>query len=49
MNFLFTAVIALILWFGAQEIIRGRFTTGELTQFILYLAMLQTPSECSGS
>ena len=48
MNFLFTAVIALILWFGAQEIIRGRFTAGELTQFILYLAMLQMPVRMLG-
>ena len=48
MNFLFTAVIALILWFGAQEIIRGRFTPGELTQFILYLAMLQMPVRMLG-
>ncbi len=48
MNFLFMGITVLILWFGGREIIAGRFTTGELTQFIIYLAMLQMPVRMMG-
>jgi ATP-binding cassette subfamily B protein len=48
MNFLFMGITVVILWFGGREIIAGRFTTGELTQFIIYLAMLQMPVRMMG-
>ena len=48
MNFLFTGLIALMLWYGGQEIVKGTLTAGELTQFILYLAMLQMPVRMTG-
>ncbi len=48
MNFLFTAVTGLVLWFGGREAIAGRLSPGELTQFILYLAMLQMPVRMIG-
>lgn len=48
MNFLFTGLIALMLWYGGREIINGTLTAGELTQFILYLAMLQMPVRMTG-
>ncbi len=48
MAFLFTASTALVLWFGGQQIIDGSFTAGELTQFLLYLAMLQMPIRMLG-
>ncbi|MCH8283171.1 MAG: ABC transporter ATP-binding protein [Chloroflexi bacterium] len=48
MTFLFTAVTGLVLWFGGREVIAGRLSPGELTQFILYLAMLQMPVRMIG-
>lgn len=48
MNFLFTALIGLMLWFGGKQIAQGRLTPGELAQFILYLGMLQMPIRMSG-
>ncbi|MCH8190022.1 MAG: ABC transporter ATP-binding protein [Chloroflexi bacterium] len=48
MTFLFTAVTGLVLWFGGREAIAGRLSPGELTQFILYLAMLQMPVRMIG-
>ena len=48
MVFVFTAITGLILWFGGREVILGRLTAGGLTQFILYLAMLQMPVRMVG-
>ncbi len=47
-TFLFTAVIGLILWFGGREVLAGRLTPGELTSFLLYLAILQMPVRMIG-
>ena len=33
----------LVVWYGVHQIIIGRLTIGELTQFLLYLAMLYFP------
>ena len=33
----------LVAWFGVHQIIQGRLTVGELTQFLFYLAMLYFP------
>jgi len=35
-------------WFGARQILNGNLTTGELTQFLLYLTMLQLPVRSLG-
>ena len=43
MVFLVTIPIALILWYGGREVIRGNLTTGELSQFVLYLTMMSMP------
>lgn len=48
MNFLFTGLIGLMLWYGGHQIIDGKLTPGELTQFILYMAMLQMPVRITG-
>jgi ATP-binding cassette subfamily B protein len=48
MNFLFTGLIGLILWYGGHQIIEGKLTPGDLTQFILYMAMLQMPVRITG-
>ncbi|MEE9286048.1 MAG: ABC transporter ATP-binding protein [Dehalococcoidia bacterium] len=48
MNFMFTGVIGLVLWFGGREVMADRLSPGELTQFILYLAMLQMPVRMIG-
>ena len=36
----FTAVIGLLLWYGGQDILGGRMTAGDLTQFIFYMGMV---------
>ncbi len=33
----------LVAWYGAHQIINGQLTVGELTQFLLYLAMFYSP------
>lgn len=38
-----TIPVALILWYGGREVMRGNLTTGELSQFILYLTMMAMP------
>ena len=48
MVFMFTGLTVLILWFGGHRVIDGDMTAGELTQFILYMAMLQMPVRMSG-
>ena len=35
-------------WYGATQILHGNLTTGELTQFLLYLTMLQLPVRSLG-
>jgi subfamily B ATP-binding cassette protein MsbA len=35
--------LALVLWFGAQQVLRGRLTTGELIGFLLYAVLLIGP------
>lgn len=35
--------IVLVLWYGAQEVVAGRLTTGLLTTFITLLAMVTAP------
>ena len=44
----FAAATGGILWFGGQEIVSGRLTPGELTQFIFYLGLIQGPVRMSG-
>jgi ATP-binding cassette subfamily B protein len=48
MNLVFAAMLAVVLWFGAREIIAGRLTEGELTQFLFFVAMLEQPVRMSG-
>ncbi len=43
MTLLFTVASGLILWYGGREVVGGRLTTGELSQFYLYVAMLGMP------
>ncbi len=38
----------LILWLGGREVIAGRLTLGELTQFLIYLGMLIWPMAAIG-
>ena len=33
----------LVVWYGAHQILAGKLTVGELTQFLLYLAMFYSP------
>ena len=33
----------MVVWYGANQVIQGRLTIGELTQFLLYLAMFYSP------
>lgn len=44
----FAAATGGIIWFGGQEIVNGRLTPGELTQFIFYLGLIQGPVRMSG-
>jgi len=43
MSFMFILASGLILWFGGREVIEGRLTLGELTQFSSYLSMMVWP------
>ena len=45
---MFGVATAGILWFGGMEIVNGRLTPGELTQFIFYLGLIQGPVRMSG-
>jgi len=42
-GFVVLSAPALVLWFGAHEIMQHQLTVGELTQFLLYLAMFYAP------
>jgi len=33
----------LVVWYGVHQILQGRLTVGELTQFLLYLGMFYSP------
>ena len=46
--FTFAALTVFILWFGGHRVIDGGMTPGDLTKFILYMAMLQMPVRMSG-
>ncbi|HHW09656.1 MAG TPA: ABC transporter ATP-binding protein [Firmicutes bacterium] len=37
------AGMVLVFWYGAQEVVKGHLTTGELTAFIGYLGMASAP------
>jgi len=43
MAFLIGLPVALILWYGGREVIAGKLTVGNITQFILYIGMLAMP------
>jgi ABC-type multidrug transport system fused ATPase/permease subunit len=43
MVFLVSIPMAVILWYGGHQVIDGRMTVGEITQFILYLGLLMMP------
>ena len=47
MTFYFTLSLALILWYGGWEVIKGQLTPGGLTMFILYLNQLTFPIRMS--
>ena len=42
---IFAAATATVLWFGAQEVLNGQLTPGELAAFVLYLNLLAGPLE----
>ncbi|MBI2846952.1 MAG: ABC transporter ATP-binding protein [Chloroflexi bacterium] len=48
MNLIFTLSMGLILWYGGREVMAGRLTPGELTQFIFYLTVLAMPVRMTG-
>ena len=48
MNFVFAITFGVVLWFGARELVGGKLTEGELTQFLMYVAMLEQPVRMSG-
>jgi ATP-binding cassette subfamily B protein len=43
MALLFMLPVAIILWYGGQQVVDGNITIGQITQFILYLLMLIMP------
>jgi ATP-binding cassette, subfamily B, bacterial len=42
-GFVFSAVTAVTLWFGAMEVLKGLITAGELLVFLAYLRGMATP------
>ena len=48
MAFIFTLVSGLVIWYGGREVVGGRLTPGELTQFYFYLAMMMMPIRMLG-
>jgi len=48
MAFIFTLVSGLVIWYGGREVVAGRLTPGELTQFYFYLAMMMMPIRMLG-
>ena len=43
MGLLFLIPVAIILWYGGQQVVGGNMTIGQITQFILYIGMLAMP------
>ncbi len=43
MTFMFVLAGGLIIWFGGREVVAGRLTVGELTQFYFYMGMMMMP------
>jgi subfamily B ATP-binding cassette protein MsbA len=37
------SAVAIVLWFGAREVIRGTLTPGQLVSFLLYTMMIASP------
>jgi ATP-binding cassette subfamily B protein len=48
MTFLTTIAMGLIIWYGGLQVIDGKLTIGELTQFYFYLTMLVMPIRMLG-
>ena len=48
MSFIFMLASGFIIWFGGREVIAGRLTIGELSQFYVYLAMMMMPIRMLG-
>jgi ABC-type multidrug transport system fused ATPase/permease subunit len=48
MAFIFTLISGLVIWYGGREVVGGRLTPGELTQFYFYLAMMIMPIRMLG-
>jgi ATP-binding cassette subfamily B protein len=47
-NFIWAVATVATAWFGATQILHGNLTVGQLTQFMLYLTMLQLPVRSLG-
>jgi ABC-type multidrug transport system fused ATPase/permease subunit len=43
MTLMFTIPTAIILWYGGHQVTSGNMTIGQVTEFILYIAMLVMP------
>ncbi len=48
MSFVLLLATGLILWLGGRDVISGRLTPGEFSQFILYLLMISQPVRMLG-
>ena len=48
MAFVFTLASAVVIWYGGREVVEGRLTPGELTQFYFYMAMMIMPIRMLG-
>jgi len=48
MTFIFILASGLIIWYGGREVILGKLTAGELTQFYFYLGMMIMPVRMLG-
>ena len=43
MTFSYFVAMGLVLWFGGLRVIEGQMTVGELTQFLVFMTVLQMP------
>lgn len=43
MTFVYFLVMGLILWFGGQKVLAGTLTLGQLTEFLVFMLILQMP------
>ena len=48
LDYLFVAAMGVMVWFGAREVVDGRLSPGELTMFLLYMALLHQPVTSAG-